>query len=36
MEARGIGEGALIEGARRATLADLSAWTKAAQQVLVF
>jgi uncharacterized protein involved in oxidation of intracellular sulfur len=36
MEARGIAEDALVEGTRRATLAELSAWTKAARQVLVF
>jgi uncharacterized protein involved in oxidation of intracellular sulfur len=36
MDARGLGEDELIEGAQRATLAQLADWTAAADKVLVF
>jgi uncharacterized protein involved in oxidation of intracellular sulfur len=36
MDARGIGEDELIEGAHRGTLDELTAWTLEADQVLVF
>ena|ERR1700752_2145225 len=36
MEARGIGDAELIEGARRSTLAELSTWTQWADKVIVF
>ncbi len=36
LAARGIGDGKLVEGAARRTLADLAAWTAAADKVLVF
>lgn len=36
MDARGIGEAELTEGARRATLAQLAEWTAEADKVLVF
>ncbi len=36
MEARGIAENELAEGARRSTLAELTAWTQWADKVLVF
>jgi uncharacterized protein involved in oxidation of intracellular sulfur len=36
MEARGIAETELMEGARHSTLAELTAWTQWAERVLVF
>ena len=36
MDARGIAETELIEGARRGTVAELTAWTQWADKVLVF
>lgn len=36
MDARGIGEAELVEGARRRTLDELAAWTLEADKVLVF
>jgi len=36
MTARGIEDGELVAGASRKTLADLAAWTAAADKVLVF
>lgn len=36
MDARGIAEGELIEGTHRSTLAELTAWTRWADKVLVF
>ncbi len=36
MTARGIADGELVPGALRRTLADLAAWTAAADRVLVF
>lgn len=36
MDARGIGDQDLVEGAHRATLGDLAAWTAQADKVLVF
>ena len=36
MDARGLGEQNLVEGARRGTLAELAAWTAEADKVLVF
>lgn len=36
MDARGITDAELIEGARRSTLAGLTAWTQWAEKVLVF
>lgn len=36
MDARGIGDGDLVAGAARKTLADLASWTAEADKVLVF
>lgn len=36
MDARGITDAELIEGTRRSTLAELTAWTQWAEKVLVF
>jgi uncharacterized protein involved in oxidation of intracellular sulfur len=36
IDARGIAEGELAEGARRSTLDELTEWTMGADQVLVF
>jgi len=36
MDARGIAEAELVEGARRSTLAELAAWTQWADKVIVF
>jgi len=36
MEARGLSDAELIEGARRSTLAELASWTQWADKVLVF
>lgn len=36
MDARGIGEGDIVEGARRSTLLELAAWTAEADKLLVF
>lgn len=36
MDARGLGDDELIEGARRGTLAQLADWTAQADKVLVF
>jgi uncharacterized protein involved in oxidation of intracellular sulfur len=36
MDARGIGEAELVEGSRRSTLAELTAWTQWADKVIVF
>lgn len=36
MDARGLAEGDMIDGARRSTLAELADWTAAADKVLVF
>jgi len=36
IDARGIGEGELAEGARRSTLDELTAWTLEADKVLTF
>lgn len=36
MEARGIAEAELIEGTRKSSLADLTAWTQWADKVIVF
>ena len=36
MDARGIGDAELLDGARRSTLAELTAWTQWAEKVLVF
>lgn len=36
MDARGLAEAEIIEGARRSTLAELADWTVAADKVLVF
>jgi uncharacterized protein involved in oxidation of intracellular sulfur len=36
MDARGIVEAELIEGSRRSTLAELTAWTQWADKVIVF
>ncbi|MBK7591505.1 MAG: DsrE family protein [Betaproteobacteria bacterium] len=36
MDARGIAETELFEGARRSTLAELTAWTQWADKVIVF
>ena len=36
MDARGIVDTELIEGTRRSTLAELTAWTRWAEKVLVF
>jgi len=36
MDARGLGEDQVVEGARRSTLQQLADWTAAADKVLVF
>jgi len=36
MDARGLGEDHVVEGARRGTLKELAEWTAAADKVLVF
>ncbi|MGE5666557.1 MAG: DsrE/DsrF/TusD sulfur relay family protein [Betaproteobacteria bacterium] len=36
MDARGIADAELMEGARRSTLAELTAWTQWADKVIVF
>lgn len=36
MDARGMSEDQLVEGARRSTLSELAEWTVAADKVLVF
>jgi len=36
MDARGITDAELLEGARRSTLAELAAWTQWAEKVLAF
>jgi uncharacterized protein involved in oxidation of intracellular sulfur len=36
IDARGIGEGELVEGARRSFMDELTAWTLEADKVLVF
>lgn len=36
MDARGIGETELLDGAHRSTLAELTAWTQWADKVIVF
>lgn len=36
IDARGIGETALVEGASRSTMDELSAWTQWADKVIVF
>ena len=36
MDARGLGDQDLVEGARRGTLSELAAWTAQADKVLVF
>lgn len=36
MDARGLADGEIVEGARRSTLAELAAWTIEADKVLVF
>ena len=36
MDARGMAEGEMIEGAKRSTLAQLADWTAGADRVLVF
>jgi uncharacterized protein involved in oxidation of intracellular sulfur len=36
MDARGLGEGDILEGARRSTLTELAEWTAQADKVLVF
>ncbi len=36
MDARGIAESELIEGAKKSTLAELTAWTQWAEKVIVF
>jgi len=36
MDARGIGDTELIEGARRSTMAELTTWTQWADKVIVF
>lgn len=36
MDARGVTDAELIEGSRRSTLAELSAWTQWAEKVIVF
>lgn len=36
MDARGITEGELVQGARRSTMTELADWTAAADKVLVF
>jgi len=36
MDARGIGEGELVEGSHRSTMEELTDWTQTADRVLVF
>jgi uncharacterized protein involved in oxidation of intracellular sulfur len=36
MDARGLAEGDMVDGARRSTLGELADWTAAADKVLVF
>jgi uncharacterized protein involved in oxidation of intracellular sulfur len=36
MDARGIGDGELIDGARRSSMDELTAWTCEADKVIVF
>ena len=36
MDARGIADAELVDGTRRSTLADLTAWTQWADKVIVF
>lgn len=36
MDARGLGEDLVVDGARRSTLKELAEWTAAADKVLVF
>jgi uncharacterized protein involved in oxidation of intracellular sulfur len=36
LDARGIGEGELVEGTRRSTLDELTAWVSEAEKVLTF
>lgn len=36
MDARGIGEGELVDGARRSSLEELTDWTRWAERLLVF
>ncbi len=36
LDARGIAEAELVDGSRRSTLAELTAWTQWAEKVLVF
>lgn len=36
MDARGLAETELIEGSRKSTMAELTAWTQWADKVLVF
>jgi uncharacterized protein involved in oxidation of intracellular sulfur len=36
MDARGLGDGELVDNARRSTLKELAEWTAAADKVLVF
>jgi uncharacterized protein involved in oxidation of intracellular sulfur len=36
MDARGLGEGDLVEGARRSTMDELTSWTLEADKTLVF
>ena len=36
MDARGIADTELMEGARRSTMAELTAWTRWAEKVIVF
>ncbi|OGI37451.1 MAG: hypothetical protein A2140_01895 [Candidatus Muproteobacteria bacterium RBG_16_62_13] len=36
MDARGIGDPELVDGARRSTLAEMAEWTRWADKVLVF
>jgi uncharacterized protein involved in oxidation of intracellular sulfur len=36
MDARGLTDAELVEGARRSTLAELSSWTQWAEKVIVF
>jgi uncharacterized protein involved in oxidation of intracellular sulfur len=36
MDARGLAEAEIIEGARKSTLAELTAWTQWADKVIVF
>ncbi len=36
MEARGIGDGMLLEGVKRSTLDELTTWTEEAEKVITF